>query len=117
MARFASRKITPHFYEVLNILPRALLVPNYRVAKTERELGDLIKTKGFDPVRTVLLEEEPAFPPPTSGLPAAQDEVRIVGYDLNQIQLRAQCSGPRMLYLSEVDYPGWEVRVAGKPGK
>ena len=66
---FASRKIAPHFYEVLNVLPRAQLVPNYRVVKTERELGDLIKTKGFDPVRTVLLEEEPAFPP--SGIRAS----------------------------------------------
>ena len=112
-----SRRIEPHFYEVLNVLPRAMLVPNYQVVKSERELGDLIKIKGFDPVRTVLLEEEPAFPPPESEFPAIRDEVQIVRYDLNQIDLSARCSGLRMLYLSEVDYPGWEVRVDGKPGK
>jgi hypothetical protein len=112
-----SRRIEPHFYEVLNVLPRAMLVPDYRVVTSERELGDLIKIKGFDPVRTVLLEEEPAFPPSESGLPEARDEVRIVRYDLNQIDLSAQCSGPRILYLSEVDYPGWRVRVNGKEGK
>ena len=115
--RSTSRWIAPHFYEVLNVLPRALLVPNYQVVQSERALGDLIKIKGFDPVRTVLLEEEPAFPPSASGLPATRDEVRIVRYDLNQIHLSALCSGPRMLYLSEVDYPGWEVRVDGKPEK
>jgi len=111
------RLIEPHFYELTNVLPRAFLAQDYRIVKTEREMGEIISTKAVDPARTVLLNEAPQFSSADPGAPADRDAVRISEYGLNHIHLEASCLGPRILFLSEVDYPGWKAIVDGKPQK
>ena len=108
----------PHLYEIQHVLPRAALVPEFRVAKSERERGDLIKSRGFDPVRTALLEETPVFPGKTAAAgPGWKDEIELVRRQRNGLDLKAVCAGRRLLVISEVDYPGWRVWVDGKPEK
>jgi len=112
-----SRLIEPHFYEINNVLPRAFLAPEYRIIPSEREMGEIITAKAFDPARTVLLNEAPQFPSADPGAQADRDAVRITEYGLNHIHLEASCLGPRILFLSEVDYPGWKARVDGRREK
>ncbi|MBI5584423.1 MAG: YfhO family protein [Deltaproteobacteria bacterium] len=107
----------PRLYGMPDTLPRAGLISQARVVKSERERGDLIKSRGFDPTRTVLLEEPPIFPGRPAGNLPRQDEVRWVAYRNNHLALQAACSGPRLLLLSEADYPGWRARVDGRPEK
>jgi hypothetical protein len=111
------RLVAPHFYELTNVLPRAFLAQDYRIVKTEREMRGIITAKAFDPARTVLLNEAPQFPSGEPGAKADRDAVRISKYGPNQIHLEASCLGPRILFLSEVDYPGWKARVDGRPEK
>jgi hypothetical protein len=111
------RLIEPHFYELTNVLPRAFLTQDYRIVKTEGDLRKILVAKAFDPARTVLLNEAPQFPSSDPGAPADRDAVRISEYGLNHIHLEASCLGRRILFLSEVDYPGWKAIVNGKSQK
>jgi hypothetical protein len=111
------RLIEPHFYELTQVLPRAFLAQYYRIVRTEKEMRDIFIARAFDPARTVLLNEAPQFPSADPGAPADRDAVRISEYGLNHINLEASCLGPRILFLSEVDYPGWKARVDGRPEK
>ncbi len=111
------RLIEPHFYELTQVLPRAFCAQDYRIVKTEREMREIFTARAFDPARTVLLNETPQFPSGEPGARADRDAVRISEYGLNHIHLEASCLGRRILFLSEVDYPGWKAIVDGKPQK
>jgi hypothetical protein len=111
------RLIEPHFYELTQTLPRSFLARDYRIVKTEKEMREIFTTRAFDPARTVLLNEVPQFPSADTGARADRDAVRISEYGLNHIHLEASCLGRRILFLSEVHYPGWKAVVDGKPQK
>jgi hypothetical protein len=111
------RLIEPHFYELTQTLPRSFLARDYRIVKTEKEMREIFTTRAFDPARTVLLNEAPQFPSADTGARADRDAVRISEYGLNHIHLEASCLGRRILFLSEVHYPGWKAVVDGKPQK
>ena len=85
--------------------------------KTEKEMREIFTARTFDPARTVLLKEAPQFPSADPGAQADRDSVQITEYGLNHIHLEASCLGRRVLFLSEVDYPGWKAVVDGKPQK
>jgi hypothetical protein len=111
------RTIVAHLYENKTVLPRVFLASHYQVVKNGKERIDLLRRKGFNPAQTVLLEETPEPPRPGQGSLPDHDDVRISNYHLNQMDIKASCTGPRILFLSETYYPGWKVRVDGEEGK
>lgn len=111
------KKVTAHLYENKERLPKAFLVANYLLVKDPKSRIDLLKSKGFDPTQTVLLEESPESPRSGGGSGTDGDHVRISKYTFNRIELKASCKGPRFLFLSETYYPGWQVRVDGQREK
>jgi len=113
----AYRAFEPLLYEIRHTLPRAVLIPEVRVTTGERELGNLIKSRGFNPAREVLVEAAPVFPEKSSAVAPPRDEIRWLAYRNSFLMLEAACAGPRMLLLNEPDYPGWQVRVDGRPEK
>jgi hypothetical protein len=113
----AFKTVEAHLYENQAVLPRAFLVSKYLVIPNRLDRMKLLKGKGFDPAQTVLLEESPDPPRPSRDPLPGRDGVRIVKTNLNEIDLEASCTGPRLLFLSETYYPGWKVRVDGKPAK
>ena len=110
-------RFTAFLYRNEKALPRAFLVPAYRIVTKAEERVSLIRNGGFDPRKTVLLEERPAPFPSGKGPIPRSDGVRILKRSLNQLALEASCSGPRVLLLSETYYPGWKVRVNGQGQK
>jgi hypothetical protein len=111
------KTIVTHLYENKAVLPRAFLVSKYLVIPNRTERMKFLKGKGFDPAQTVLLEESPDPPRPSKEPLPEGDGVRILQYTLNQLNLEASCTGPRLLFLSETFYPGWKVWVDGKREK
>lgn len=111
------RIIEPHLYEVGTVLPRAALIPKYRVVAEGRDMKGWLQDQRFNPRQTVLLAESPHFPSGKDPGPGRAEEARLTDYGLNHIALQAVCREPRVLLLSEVDYPGWQVRVNGRPEK
>lgn len=66
----------------------------------------------FDPQRTVLLTEPPAFPAATNG---AAGEVRFESYAPKRIVLKARAEQPALLLLCDKYDPNWRVSVDGQP--
>jgi hypothetical protein len=103
-------------YENARVLPRAWLAPEARVLD-EGVMLQTIRTgllpdgSKWDPLRTALVESEPA-----SALKgSAQDgRAEITRYEPNQVSLQTHSSGNSILVLSENDYPGWHVYVDGQ---
>lgn len=111
------KTIVAHLYENKALLPRAFLATHYQVVRNGKERIDLLREKRFNPEKTVILEENPEPPPPVKGSVPDQDKVRIIKRGLNQMDIEASCTGPRILFLSETYYPGWKVRIDGREGK
>lgn len=109
--------VAPHFYEVTKVLPRAFLARDYRIVKSDPEMMKAITDRSFDPAQTVLLRETPRFPESNARTGDDGETVRILGRGLNYVDLEASCPGRRLLFLSEVDYPGWRAGVDGHPQK
>ncbi|HKX33592.1 MAG TPA: YfhO family protein [Blastocatellia bacterium] len=110
-------------YENLKALPRAWFVRDAVTVSSAEQLriiksGKLPDGTPFDPSRTVLFEEEERARLsnllPEIGDPAWA-EVKIAEYEPSRIKVLTRNSLPGFLVLSEIYYPGWEVRIDGQP--
>jgi hypothetical protein len=75
-----------------------------------------IAEPGFDPRRAVLLEQAP--PPGVPATPSdgpAPGTATITRYRNLSVDLTAQMDRPGWLVLGDVNYPGWQVTVDGRP--
>jgi hypothetical protein len=97
-------------YEILentNVLPRVFLVDSYKVVTHNQKIIDALTQTDLS--STVILEEEPdIMPAPGDGL------ATIVRYTPNSIDLRIETTAPKLLFLSDVFDPGWNVDIDGK---
>lgn len=97
-------------YEFPGALPRATVVPAYRVATAEQQLA-LFRDPAHDPSRVTLLDGPPGIEPGPGG------SVRIVEYGLNQVRLESETPGPGLVRLADLAFPGWRVTVDGQEAK
>ena len=103
---------TTYLHRLQRYLPRAWVVHKAQVVRGEEALP-LLATEDFDPLQTVLLEEEPQAI--LSGETDARDSsVTVVEYEPSKITLDVDAAGDGILVLSEVYYPGWRARVDGR---
>lgn len=105
-----------NIYKNARALPRAWLASDARVLD-EGAILQVIRTgllpdgSKWDPLRTALVEAEPASPLATE---AQAGSVEITTYEPNRVNLQTHSSGNSILVLSENDYPGWRVYVDGQ---
>ena len=107
-------------YENRRVLPRVFAVPvsGIEVIDGADKQINRIKEPSFDPERTVILSRE---------LPAedarARDQqvpsrfesrVETVSADINGYQFLSRTSGPAVLVVSQIHYPGWKAFVDDK---
>ncbi len=92
-------------------LPRAFFVDSVVVISGRNRIFEFMRSGQFDPHRLAVME----VPPPFRISPAAGNQVRVVSYDIHDIQLEAQVAAPTLLVLSEVFYPaGWKAYDNGR---
>lgn len=114
-----SFAVSLKIYENLQNMPRTFFVPEAKVVPNLNKLLEEMSDFQFHPVRTVILEEEPPFTPPTFG--GALDDfkkdnpVEIVSYKPLEVQIKADIKNEGFLVLSDTPYPGWKASVNGKP--
>ena len=98
-------------------LPRAWLADGAIVLPDEPGISSKLLDPRFDPLRTVILNEEPlcAFGDALgSGVPPdAEPAVAIVAHEGERIALRTRSPRFNFLVLSETYYPGWVAEVDG----
>jgi hypothetical protein len=97
-------------YRNRTALPRAYLVPGYRVVPQSRERLQLLASLEFDPRREVVLETDPGRPG-TTGLPGGR--VRVISYAPEEVHLELEGAQEGFLVLSDTYYPGWRAQVDG----
>ena len=97
-------------YEFPGALPRATLVPAFRVVPHEQQLA-MFRDPLHDPGQVTLLAEDPGIVPVPGGT------ARITSYDLNKVAIETDTPGPSILRLADLDFPGWQVTIDGRPAK
>lgn len=90
--------------------PRAWVFTEYEVLPEEERHRDRLVEKGFDVRKTVLLKEVPSL----AGKRAKTWQTEWLSYEPNRLALRVALDGLGILFLSEVDYPGWKASLNGK---
>jgi len=106
---------TTYLHRLEHPLPRAFVVHRAAVLRGEQAL-QLLSDPDFDPLGTVVLEEEPGLVLGGSER-AGNSTVSIVGYEHTRIILDVECASNGVLVLSEVYYPGWRAYVDGSPAE
>ena len=112
----ANREKGIKIYQNLDCLPRAFLVAKYRVLSNDQEFKDILSSQDFNPREVVLLEQEPedvSYSRDDSPYNHIREEVTIQEYNNNSISLRVSLPRPKLLFMSEMYYPGWKVYVDG----
>jgi hypothetical protein len=99
-------------YEVVGAASRARCVPAYDVAEDNEDALRILSADGFDADREVILPEKPEGLSGAAAPPATCNVER-------RSPLAASCraSGPCLLLLDEMFYPGWKAAADGKPTK
>jgi hypothetical protein len=110
-----------YFYENMGALDRAFLSDSYQVCSTGIEYQNIMEDPGFDPLKVVLLDEEPSVP---SGWDTQQnkgvvedEQVEILCYEAERIIIQVSSSGSKFLVLSDAYFPGWKAEVNGEKVK
>jgi hypothetical protein len=95
-------------YQNLAVLPRAFIVHQALIAAGESHALELLRDPGFDPSKTVLLEQGPA-----TAISGGQSRVDIVDHRPELVELRTTLDRPGYLVLTDTHYPGWTALVNG----
>ena len=105
-------------YENKYYLPRAFLVEQFQVIKTDQEFANAFSELTFDPRTTILLDEEPRRfleLKKTPIIPKLKSTVSVITYENNRIVLGVTTPAAALLFASEAYYPGWKAYVDGRP--
>lgn len=109
-----------NLYENKNVLPRAFLSDKALVIRDRVKIFQKFCDKGWDPLKEVILEEEPAESGQMQLISENQklkDKADIVTYKPNEVTIDVSINSPKFLVLSDSYYPGWRAYVDGKRAK
>jgi hypothetical protein len=101
-------------YRNMNVLPRAWVVGHYQKIEDERSILVRMAQEGFDPARTVILEEDL---PGHSSSETVEATVIFKTYQPNRVKLSSETDKPGILVFSENHYPAWQAFIDGVPAK
>jgi len=87
------------------------------VIPDRQQVLELLSDTLFDYRRVVILEKEPAPRPQTGPDSTPAGGVQIIQRSSDRLELKASCSRPSLLVLSEMFYPEWQARVDGRPAE
>jgi membrane protein YfhO len=95
-------------------LPRTFLVSSQKVVDGGDAALAATTAPGFDGRRVAVTEKAvPGLAQAPTG--ADPGSARFVHYGDERVEIEAKATGRSLLVLTDVDYPGWKVKVDGKP--
>ena len=99
-------------FENERVYPRAYFVERVRYVSDDWTTLATVTAPGFDGERVALVAGAGAATLPAAPL-APGETVVVADYAPDRIELRATTDMPRLLVLSEMDFPGWRAKVDG----
>jgi len=121
--RLLGRTAQADVYENARALPRAWLASEARALGEQATLevirkGRLPEGASWEPLRTALVESEPAErtggAAGESAAAEAEGQAEITRYEPNRVDVRTKAGGASVLVLSENHYPGWRAYLDGR---
>lgn len=100
---FVNKKASPH----------AFLTNDYKVFNTKEEFENIFFANSFNPSKTILLEEN--VPEVLSN--DQSSNVKLQLYTPNKVSYQTQAGSNKLLFLSDVYYPGWKAFIDGEETK
>ncbi len=100
-------------YERKTVLPRAFLADNYLVEKDPGKILAAIYRPGANLRSTLILEEEPGLVPSEGGAAS----VKIIKYQPDKVVIETRADKPKLLFLSDTYFPGWQAMIDGRGTK
>jgi len=96
--------------------PRTFLVDHYRVENDDAAIATL-HDGTIDLHRHVLLESDPPpnERPEAASSPEGPGTTSVVQYLSSRVEIQTHSTGPRILVLTDLFYPGWQAYVDGRP--
>ncbi|MBI2863168.1 MAG: YfhO family protein [Chloroflexi bacterium] len=104
-----------HLYELPDPLPRASVIHEARVEPSDEKALAILGSAEFDPRNVVVLADDSGLK--LSGQGAGPSEATFSSPRPDRLLIETQIDKPGILLVSEVFYPGWKVKVDGKPSK
>ena len=98
-----------------NAFPRVYLVDQYRVYDDRQDIYPQVLGGTDDLRKIVFLEEEPPFEISTDTL--GGDSAWIIDYAEDTVVIGVNCTGNRLLILTDNYYDAWQVSVDGHPAQ
>jgi hypothetical protein len=98
-------------FENVTVMPRFTVVHQVRAVSSLAEARGIIDRREIDFRQTALAELPIPLPPGSNGA----DEVQVVDYQPNSLELAVRSRGAGLLIASETHYPGWEAWVDDAP--
>ena len=102
-------------YENKQVLPRAFVASTVQIAPGHEEAWAAIHAPDFDPSTTAVIETTSDMMPGSGRGAAAHGEVSVIENRPGRLSLRATLAAPGVVVISQVWYPGWQVRIDGAP--
>ncbi|MBN1893838.1 YfhO family protein, partial [bacterium] len=98
-------------FELKNPLDRIFFPREVRLAEGRDAILSFMKSPGFDPAVTAVLEKAPPFAIQASD----ENQASLVSRGIHHMEIEAQIRTPCLMTVSEIYYPaGWKATVDGK---
>lgn len=96
------------------VLPRAWIVAHYENIRQDDRILDRMKQPDFDPLKSVILEEDPAG---FVSQESVTGRVTIDSYQPNQVLMTTEADKSGIMVFSDNHYPAWQAFLDGAPVK
>lgn len=101
-------------------LPRFRMFYKYLVEKDRKRILEILSDNNFDHHHCLVLEKEPNLSNLLSRSQSqdlVENRIEVLRMENERIELRVDTKEPGLLFLSEVYYPNWRVKINGQEGE
>jgi hypothetical protein len=111
VAEYSDPEQDTYFYRIDGAAPAAYVVYSAQIEANDGAALQRLASPDFDPRQEAILAESPGLALPGAG----QARVQIVERLPGRLVLEVDTDADGVLVLSEIDYPGWQAKVDGRP--